>query len=96
MTKVRDLHRRWLKEPAYRKAHEELALEFELARDAMRARIGAGLTQEQLARRMKTTQSVIARLESGRFRPSMRTLQRLAEATGSRLQITLKRTGART
>jgi len=94
MTKIRELHRRWLKEFAYRQAHEAPALELELARDAMRARIGAGLTQEQLARRMKTTQSVIARLVSGRFRPSMRTLQRLAEATGSRLKISLEQHAA--
>jgi len=36
---------------------------------------------------MGTTQPVVARLESGRSRPSMRTLKRLAEATGSRLLI---------
>lgn len=46
-----------------------------------------GLTQQQLARRMGTTQPVVTRLESGRTRPSMRTLERLAEATGSRLLI---------
>jgi transcriptional regulator with XRE-family HTH domain len=36
---------------------------------------------------MGTTQPVVARLEGGQWRPSMRTLQRLAEATGSRLHI---------
>ncbi len=51
------------------------------------ARKRAGLTQQALARKMGTTQPVIARLESGPTRPSMRTLERLAEATGSRLRI---------
>jgi transcriptional regulator with XRE-family HTH domain len=51
------------------------------------ARSKAGLTQEQLAARMHTTQAVIARLESGRVKPSTRTLERLAEATGTRLRI---------
>jgi hypothetical protein len=42
----------------------------------------AGLTQEQLAQqRMHTTQAVITRLESGRMKPSTRTLERLATAT---------------
>jgi len=50
----------------------------------------AGLTQEQLARKMGTTQPVVARLESGRASRSMRTLERLAKATGSRLAISFE------
>jgi ribosome-binding protein aMBF1 (putative translation factor) len=90
MTMVNDLHRKWLKEPAYRKAHKAQAPEFELARAVIQARAKAGLTQAQLARRMATTQSVIARLESGRARPSTKTLERLATATGTRLRITFE------
>ena len=51
------------------------------------ARSEAGLTQEQLAQRMDTTQSVIARLEGGRTRPSTQTLEKLAAATGTTLKI---------
>ncbi len=76
MTKVSDLHRKWMKNKDYRKAHDELAPEFALARAVIHARVTAGLTQEQLAQRMDTTQSVIARLESGRTRPSTQTLER--------------------
>ena len=65
MNKVEDLHGKWMKGPRYKKAHEELATEFELARAVIQARANA-VTQEELAKRMKTTQSVIARLESGR------------------------------
>ena len=90
MTKVSDLHRKWMKSPGYRKAHEALEPEFELARAVIRARVEAGLTQEQLARRMDTSQSVIARLESGRVQPSTKTLERLAAATGTRLKITFE------
>jgi predicted transcriptional regulator len=39
---------------------------------------------------MKTTQTVIARLEGGRVKPSTRTLERIAAATGSTLKITLE------
>ncbi len=86
MTKISTLHRKWMKDPAYRREYE--ALEEEFALIAARAR--AGLSQAQLAKRMKTTQSAIARLESGRAKPSTRTLQRFAAATGHRLKITFE------
>lgn len=90
MSRVDDLHQKWMKNKAYRKAHEELAPEFELARAVIKARAEAGLTQEELAKRMDTTQAVIARLEGGRARPSTQTLERLAAATGTRLKITFE------
>jgi len=90
MTQVKNLHQKWVKNKEYRKAHDELAPEFALARAVIHARATAGLTQEQLAQRMDTTQSVIARLESGRTRPSTQTLQRLAVATGTRLRISFE------
>jgi DNA-binding transcriptional regulator YiaG len=68
----------------------ELAPEFALAHAVIEARVAAGLTEEQLAERMHTTQSVIARLESGRTRPSTQTLERLAAATGTRLKISFE------
>ena len=95
MTKVNDLHRKWMKSKEYRKAYEELRPEFALARAVIDARATAGLTQEQLAKRMRTTQSVIARLESGRTRPSTQTLERLAAATGTRLKISFELERAR-
>jgi len=87
MARITDLHKKWMKEPKYRKAYEALEEEFALASAVIDARNRAGLTQEELARKMGTTQPVVARLESGRTRPSMRTLERLAKATGSRLLI---------
>ena len=45
------------------------------------------MTQEQVAKVMGTTQTTIARLESGRSMPSTRTLQRFAAATGTKLRI---------
>jgi ribosome-binding protein aMBF1 (putative translation factor) len=90
MTKVDDLHKKWMKNKEYRKAYEDLAPEFALAHAVIGARVSAGLTQEQLAQRMDTTQSVIARLEGGRTRPSTHTLERLATATGTRLRISFE------
>jgi len=79
-----------MKEPKYRKAYEALEDEFVMASAVIDARNRAGLTQKELARKMGTTQPVVARLESGRTRPSMRTLERLANATGSRLLISFQ------
>jgi ribosome-binding protein aMBF1 (putative translation factor) len=90
MSKVSDLHQKWMKKEEYRKAYEALAPEFALARAVIDARVTAGLTQEQFAERMDTTQSVIARLESGRTRPSTQTLERLATATGTHLRISFE------
>jgi AraC-like DNA-binding protein len=58
-----------------------------LASALIGARAHVGLSQSELARRMGTSQAAIARLESGRYLPSARTLQRFAEATGTRLRI---------
>ena len=85
-----DLFAKWNKDPAYRKAYDALEEEFSLAAVMIGARASAGLTQKQLARRMKTTQAVIARLESGRVKPSIRTLERFAQATGNRLKISFE------
>ena len=57
------------------------------AQALVEARTQAGMTQAELAARMKTTQSAVARLESGRVPPSTRTLERVARATGTRLRI---------
>jgi ribosome-binding protein aMBF1 (putative translation factor) len=90
MTKVRELHEQWMKDPEYRAEYEGMGPEFELAQSLIEARSRAGLTQSELARRMKTTQSVIARMEGGRVIPSTRTLERFAKATGMRLKISFE------
>ena len=87
---VDSLHRKWSTDPEYRAAYDELGPEFDLARSTIQSRTSAGLTQAQLAKRMNTTQSVIARLEAGRTYPSIRTLTRVAQATGTRLKISLE------
>ncbi len=87
--------KRWRKDPAYRKAYDALAGEFAVAETFIAARTRAGLTQSELAKRMRTTQAVIARLESGRVKPSTRTLERFATATGHRLKIAFEPVRAR-
>ncbi len=90
MTRIKDLHSEWMKDPEYRREYDALAGEFELARALIEARAKAGLTQEQLAELMETSQSAVARMESGKVMPSGRTLERFAKATGTRLRISFE------
>lgn len=52
-----------------------------------RLRTEAGLTQAELAHRMGTTQSAIARMEGGGARPTLETLEKLAAAVGGELVV---------
>jgi transcriptional regulator with XRE-family HTH domain len=90
MTDIKELHKKWMENPDYRKAYEELDEEFSLASALIEARSKAGLTQEELAEKMQTSQSAIARMESGRAIPSARTLARFAKATGTRLRVSFE------
>lgn len=87
MIPVAEVAKRWLKDPAVRKAYDALEEEYAIAGAFIAARARAKMTQEQVAKRMGTTQAVVARLESGRTKPSTRTLERFALATGHRLKI---------
>jgi len=81
--------------PGVKKAYDELSDEFAFIDEVLRARAAAGLTQAEVAARVGTTQSAIARLEAAptKHSPSLATLQRYAEALGCRLEIRLvKRT----
>jgi transcriptional regulator with XRE-family HTH domain len=90
VTKISDLHRRWSKAADYKDAYDALGEEFDLARTLIEARTAAGLSPSQLARRMKTSQSYIARIEGGKVRPSTNALERFAQATRTRLRICLR------
>ena len=78
-----------LSHPEVREAYDAMADEFDLARELIAARVRAGLTQAELAERMGTTQSAVARIEGGKRLPSVKTLLRYAAATGCRAQVKL-------
>ncbi|MGH9144588.1 MAG: helix-turn-helix domain-containing protein [Vicinamibacterales bacterium] len=95
MTKMIALHHSWRKDSNYKDAYDALSEEFDLARALIEARTAAGLSQAQLARRMKTSQSYIARIEGGKVRPSTDALERFAQATRTRLRIAFEPHAAR-
>ena len=78
-----------LADPEVQREYDALAPEFEFSAKLLRARLRAGLSQAELAERMGTSQSAIARLESGQTLPSTKTLLRFAEATNSKIQLRL-------
>jgi len=79
-----------MKDADFKKAYEDLELEHEIALELIKARMNAGLTQEQVASLMGTSQSVIARLESGKALPSVKTLSHYAKATGRHVHFSLE------
>lgn len=89
MTKIAELKKRLMDDPAFALEYEKADAEFAIIEALVEARMKAKLSQAELARRIGTTQSAIARLEGGGISPSISTLRRYAEATGSKLQIEL-------
>ena len=77
-----------LKNPEFAKEYDALDEEYEIIRQIIHARIAAGLTQKDLADRIGTRQSNVSRIENGNSNPSIATLKRIAEATGTKLIIT--------
>lgn len=76
-----------LKDPEVRKALQEGELEYQIARALIKARIDRGLTQKQLAHKLKTKQSVVSRMENAGTVPSLSSLKRFADILGFSLNV---------
>ena len=86
-----ELRARALERPDVKSEYDRLDEEFAFLDEFLKARSSAGITQAEVAQRIGTTQSVIARLESGRGKhsPSLATLQKYAHTLGCRLELRL-------
>ena len=80
-----------LRDPEIRKAYRDLDPEFTVAASLIKRRLERRLTQRELAERVGTKQSAIARLESGAYNPSISLLQKVADALDARLEISVSR-----
>ena len=89
MTKISEFKKRLMNNPEFRSEYAKADAEFAVIEALVKARMNAGLTQTELADRIGTTQSAIARLEGGGVSPSLATLRRYAEATGTTLKVSL-------
>lgn len=83
-----DTHKKiLLKDPEVRKALKESELEYQVARALIKARIDKKLTQAQLARKLKTRQSVVSRVENAKTVPTLSFLKRLAKVLNLSLSV---------
>lgn len=82
--------KRAFKRKGFKEAYDALELEYQLAREMLKARSRANLTQDAVAEKMGTTKSAVSRLESAtKHTPSLATLKRYAEAVGCDLSVKL-------
>ncbi|WP_416137913.1 helix-turn-helix domain-containing protein [Halomonas sp. HK25] len=88
---LKALKEKALQNPAVKAEYDRLEPEFELANTLISMRQQAGLTQEELARRMHTQKGNISRLERGDSNPGWKTLQRYARACGFDLSVQFHR-----
>lgn len=88
-TSLKQFKSRALARPEVRREYDRLAEEFAFLDEILKARVEAGLTQAEVAERIGTTQSAVARLESGsqKHSPSLATLEKYASALGYKLQV---------
>ena len=87
MTKWEDLEKELLADPAVKKEYDKLAPRYAIISEIISARIKRGMTQRQIAEKMGTKQSAIARLESGNSNPSISFLEKLARVLDYKLTV---------
>ncbi len=85
-----DFEKELFKQPGFKEVVEATRLEYEIARALIKARIERGLSQAEVAKRMKTKQSVISRAENARTMPSLAFLKRLAQVLNASLEVHFK------
>jgi len=86
-----DMKKHWLAQPEAKAAYDALAPKYALINAMLDARNKKGMTQAEIARRTGTTQSAIARFESGRTNPTLDFATRLSSALGAKLEIRLSK-----
>ncbi len=94
MTSLAKLRRKLLTDPEVKAEYDRLGPVFVVVGEMIEARQAAGLTQAEIATRMGTSQSVVARLENARHMPTFDMIARYAAAIGSRLEFHLVPSGS--
>ena len=79
-----------LKDPEFKKVWEESEPEYLIAREMIRKRLEKKMSQRDLAKKLKTTQAVISRIETMNANPSLSLLKRIANVFGSKLKVSFK------
>ena len=89
----RQMVEEWKREPEFKAAYDELEMEFTLLRELLLARQRVGLTQAEVAEKMRTKPPAVTRLETSlsdqKHSPTIATLKKYAQAVGCRLEVHL-------
>jgi len=91
MSKWEDLEKELLSDPETKREFDKLAPHYAVISELIAARIKNKMTQFDVAKKIDTKQSAIARLESGNSNPSLAFLQRVAQVMGYKITIHLTR-----
>ncbi|OGG17439.1 hypothetical protein A3D78_03620 [Candidatus Gottesmanbacteria bacterium RIFCSPHIGHO2_02_FULL_39_14] len=91
MSKWSQLEKKLLANPEVKKEFDRLAPRYAVISKLIDIRLKKGMTQKDVAEKMGTKQSAIARLESGNVNPSLDFIHKLAEIMGYRMSITLSK-----
>ena len=89
-TSFEDWEAELLKDPEFRRESNRLEPQFQIARQMIDARIKQNITQKELAKKVKTGQAVISRLEGMNGKPSISLLERVARALNIKFNITIQ------
>lgn len=87
MIKFEETKKKLLNNPKVAEEYEALMPEFMIAKSLIKARIKAHMTQSEVAKKMHTSQSQIARLESGEHMPTFNSIQKYAHAINRKINI---------
>ncbi len=87
MKTFRQFKKESLGRPGVKKAYEDLELEFRLIRAIIDQRLKKGVTQKELAEKVGTKQSAIARFESGNANPTLSFVQKLSTALNLKIRV---------
>lgn len=87
MSNWEDLKKELLSDPETKREYDKLAPRYAVISELIAVRIKNNMTQADVAKKIGTKQSAIARLESGNTNPSVDFLHKIAEAMGYRLTI---------
>ena len=87
MEEWNEVKKELLKDKGVYKEYKRLEPKYRLISQLIGVRVKKGLTQKDLAKKLGTKQSAIARLESGNYNPTLEFLQKTAKALGTKLVI---------
>ena len=84
---LNELKKRWLSNPETRKSYDDLELEYQLICSIIDARLEKNLTQQDLADITGINRADLSRIENGNANPSLKTIKRVAEGLGKKVEI---------